>query len=517
MSSIPMEVASSSDSMSQLLFGFICVACAVWWLWLNVLRIPGGKPAIAKSHHTRKAFSANADDGTLADHGKVRARLWIHPKTHQVTNNPTSPSCLAFDIWYGSGASLYSAEKGINDAWRYLSDEKVRALSCAFTQDAICAYNALWRYIFPGLTPPHFNPLKPDTHKTVHKELVAFIKANSPYAPTPDSTLVQSALKTYVDKLVDITRNHLGDEKAFEVQNRVNGDRRWSTPADGKEKKFLTICTQNVYRKPAVLLRDFSSLIGWQPQGGFVIDPSSPYLTRQGTAEAVHACVPPPGEGVLLLAEGLDPAQLGIGPGMLEYSDVDEKNDPCSVHWNSHPVPGCTPSGNPSTSQQCQVLECKIKWVGNELTDALIADGSTHSRDELLGLIKDPYVIQLKLQIGSASEEPVEIRCGNVHFCSGGNTDARTVAVPALIMLSTLYNLHALGGDTNITASKEPNQRDVSYLMSALEHHVPSANISVFPHAISKTRPAGDMLTNAQFLNKYGEIVERDGMIALAF
>ena len=503
MSSGSSDVADQSTLFP--VFLAVCgVAYAIWW------RRPAIKPS-----RVRKAFSVDKRDGILTDHGTVRARLWIHPTTHDVTNYPTSHSCLAFDIWYGSGASLFGAEKGINDAWRYLSTSKLRAISYAFSADAICAYNTLWTAIYPELTPPQFDPLEPDTHKSVYKELVAFIKANASSAPAADSSRVRDAINAYICELVRLTRKHLGDEKAFEVQRRVDGERRWYTPTAAQEELFHAVCTRRIYSKPAVLLRDFSTLIGMAPQGGFVIDPSSPYLTRSGTAEAVNAYIPPAGEGVLILAEGLNPELISFGSGVLEYADENEKNDPCSVHWNQVPV-SCAKSDSNESTPICQVVDCKLKWVGDELTDVLIADGSTVPRNELLGYIKDPYVIQLKLQLGPQPEELVEVRVANVHFCSGGNTDARTIAVPALLALSSIYDLHAIGGDTNITASKEPNKRTVSYVKTTIEHIKPTANVEVFPHPISKTRPAGDMLTNAQFLTKYGEIVEHDGMIAVA-
>lgn len=500
--------SQNSEEPSTLfpLFLAVCgVACAIWW------RTPVSKPS-----RVRKAFSVDKRDGILTDHGTVRARLWIHPKTHAVTNSPTSHSCLAFDIWYGSGASLFGAEKGINDAWRYLSGDKMRDISRAFSADAIVAYNALWMTIYQGLAPPQFDPLAPRTHKHVYKELVDFININALLAPAPDSAIVKSALDTYIATLVELTRNHLGDAKAYEVQQRVNGERRWYTPPDVEEESFHAVCTRRIYNKPAILLRDFSTIIGFAPQGGFVIDPSSPYLTREGAADAINTYIPPAGEGVLALAEGLDPSQLGVSRGMIAYADDTEKNDPCSVHWKQPSYADVTAAVAPQPAT-CQVVDCTIKWVGDELTDALIADGATHSRENLLMAIKDTYVIRLKVQLGPTPEEQVDIRFANVHFCSSGSTDARTVAVPAILQLASLYELHAVGGDTNVTESKEPNKRTVAYVKSSIEHLEPAAKVETFPHPISKTRPAGDMLINAQFLTKYGELIERDGMIAIAF
>ena len=500
------------------LFLAVCgIACVIWW----------NRGRSATKYSVRKAFSVDKRDGILTDHGTVRARLWINPKTHAVTNTPTSHSCLAFDIWYGSGASLFGPEKGINDAWRYLSGDKVRDISYAFSADAIVAYNALWMTIFQGLAPPQFDPFAPLTHKNVYKELVAFIKDNAGEWCAPDSALVKDALDIYIATLVDLTRKHLGDAKAYEVQQRVNGERRWYTPPDVEEESFHAVCTSRIYTKPAILLRDFSTIIGFEPQGGFVIDPSSPYLTREGAADAINAYIPPAGEGVLVLAEGLDSSHLGTSDGEIAYADETEKNDPCSVHWKRPSnadvaaAAAAPPSAMNSTAMNstatCQVVDCTIKWVGDELTDALIADGSTRSREQLLMAIKDTYVIRLNVRIGPEPEDIVEIRFANVHFCSNGNTDARTVAVPAILQLAALYDLHAVGGDTNVTESKEPNMRTVTYILSSLEHLKPAAKVEIFPYPISKTRPAGNMLINAQFLTKYGEIIERDGMIAVAF
>jgi hypothetical protein len=83
--------------------------------------------------------------------------------------------------------------------------------------------------------------------------------------------------------------------------------------------------------------------------------------------------------------------------------------------------------------------------------------------------------------------------------------------------MATMYDLHALGGDTNATMSKDVNGLDVEYLAETVRTTFPKSIVATHPHPIAKTRRAGDLLRNSQTLTKYGTTCERDGMIAIAF
>lgn len=463
----------------------------------------------------KKAFSA--DPEILADHGVVRAPLMINYKTNEVGIGLVGRDVEPFTIVFGSGASLDNPVKGINPSGAYLSYSKIGQLTGEFTEDIVECFNDLWAHLF-ALVPSaseasirnaRFNTSRPGTYKSSYESLLQLIaecqNSDSKALPSATDDAVQELLKNYIDSLLTLVRYHLGSVKAFEVRAAMDGAPRWG---DSSPSLFLHQCTNNLYTKPSALVRDFSQLIGWQPIGGFVLDSDSPYHSYTKAIDAVVRHVPIMGDGVLSLCEGISLNWAGVSGCYRTTEKSILNSDPLSVHWyeagNSEIVTGT-------------IISCEARHVGTELANELIACGSVPSDielNQLVAALKDPYVVRLRVAAGANCS--VEVRYGNVHF-SSESPDAENILVPAILTMAEMYSLHALGGDTNVTASKERNGLDIDYVVDVIKKTYPHSIVHIFPHPITKTRRAGDLLMNSQTLTKYGTSSERDGMIAIAF
>jgi len=464
---------------------------------------------IRKIHPHRKAF-ANARD-MLADHGLVTARLFIETSTGQVWSTHSGLACDSFDIVFGNGASLDDKQKGINDQWNFLDHKKVSALTTPFTCDAVLAYNTLWRTLYSDTSNvPQFHTADPKSFATTHKALEKFLIDT----PQPPSENIRLAINEYIHCLILAVEIHLGYSMALKIHAAIWPKYTGSIgEPNAKELQdnsspFYVACLKNIFTKPAVLLRDFSSLIGWQPMGGFVVDATSPYVTQTGVCEAVNHAIPMAGMGVLSLAEGLGAEWLGHPYSEYFCSNPNTSGaSPCSVHWNAM-------DGN----QGWDVTGVEARWVAGELAGELRSqfdnpdsEKATVTIDTYLRALKDAYVITLHLK-HQLNEMTTVIRYGQVHFDST-MVNARKYVMPAIIAMMNKYDLHAIGGDTNVTASKDENHNTSEDIANGLRRIVTTA--TTYPYAIEKTRLPGDLLMNSQTLTKYGTTCEHDGMIAV--
>ena len=464
---------------------------------------------IRKIHPHRKAFT-NARD-MLADHGLVTARLFIETSTGQVTSTHSGGACESFDIVFGSGASLDNKQKGINDQWNFLDHKKVSEITVPFTRDAVIAYNTLWQTLYSDTSDvPQFHIADPKSFATTHKALEKFLIAN----PRPSSAVIRLAITEYIGRLILAVEMHIGSSVAMKIHSAIWPDTKYygSTQdhslVHDNSGPFYTACLKNIFTKPAVLLRDFSSLIGWQPMGGFVVDATSPYVTQTGVCGAVKQAIPMSGTGVLSLAEGLAAEWLNHSDSEYFCSNPNTSvASPCSVHWNAM-------DGN----QGWGVIGVEAHWVAGELAGELRSqfdnpdsEKATVTIDTYLRALKDAYVITLHLK-HQLTEMTTVIRYGQVHFDST-MVNARKYVMPAIIAMMNKYDLHAIGGDTNVTASKDENHNTSEDIANGLRRIVTTA--TTYPYAIEKTRLPGDLLMNSQTLTKYGTTCEHDGMIAV--
>jgi hypothetical protein len=469
---------------------------------------------------TKKAFSATP--GLLADHGLVTARLFIETATGHIFGNPLQGAWESFDIVFGSGASLDDHAKGLNANWNFLDHAKLGKLTGPFTRDAVTSYNSLWQILYPHASNiPQFDVNHPETFARTHKELEEFLIAS----PRPTANQIEISLVEYIGCLILAVEKHLGLPKALEIHaaiwpgaagvtclrlaSMVESERSELTDLQFKTppSRFYAACQKNIFTKPAVLLRDFSSLIGWQPLGGFVIDATSPYMTQEGVCGLVRNAIPLAGTGVLSLAEGLDTDWLGHPTGKRFCSNPNTSNaSPCSVHWN-------TGSGTGGWV----VTKADAHWVVGELVEDKRIQYDDPCRPETIAALdlyiralKDAYVVTLQLK-HRATGKCTTLRYGQVHFDSS-KVNARKYVLPTLVEMVHKYDLHAIGGDTNVTASKDNCNHTAAYVADCFRRV--AMNVATYPYPIEKTRLPGDLLMNSQTLTKYGTTCEYDGMLA---
>ena len=473
---------------------------------------------ILREARSRKAFSAIP--GLFADHGLVTSRLFIETETGHIFGSPPDGTWESFEIVFGSGASLDDPEKGINANWAFLDHAKLQKLTVPFTRDAVEAYNELWATLYPKASNlPRFDVDHPETFAATTKELEEFLIAS----PHPAADVIEVALVEYIGLLILAVEKHLGLPKALEVHAAIWPEyagsldeplatmEEWgrSDPPDLQFKtppsRFYAACQKNIFTKPAVLLRDFSSLIGWQPIGGFVIDSANPYGTQAGVQNIVTSAIP--STGVLSLAEGLSCDWLDHPHGERFCSNPNASTaSPCSVHWN-----------DPDKSEGWNVIKADARWVAGELVEERRAQyDDSHSPEtaaavaQYLRALKDAYVITLQLK-HSRTGVCTTLRYGQVHFDSS-KVSARKYVLPALVEMVHKYDLHAIGGDTNVTASKDEFHHTVSDIAKSLRRTAMA--VATYPYPIEKTRLPGDLLMNSQMLTKYGTTCEHDGMLA---
>lgn len=469
---------------------------------------------ILRKARSRKAFSAAR--GLLADHGLVTAKLFIETESGLIFGTPPNGNWESFNIVFGSGASLDDPGKGINANWSFLDHEKLSKMTGPFTSDAVTAYNSLWQTLYPSaLNLPHFNVDCPETFAETTKQLEEFLIAN----PHPTAAAIEVAMVDYIGHLILAVEKHLGLPKALELHAAIwpeyagslnepqatmaqcqNCDLQFKTPSS-----FYAACVKNIFTKPAVLLRDFSSLIGWQPIGGFAIEGTNSYGTQAGVRKIVTNAIP--SGGVLSLAEGLDSEWLDHPHGKRFCSNPNTSTaSPCSVHWN-----------DATKSEGWTVMEADARWIASELAeerqnqyDDQHSPKTIAAVAEYLRALKDAYVVTLTLK-HSVTGVVTTLRYGQVHFDST-KVSARKYVLPALVEMVNKYDLHAIGGDTNVTASKDDCQHTVSDVAKSLRRI--SMGTNTYPYPIEKTRLPGDLLMNSQTLTKYGTTCEHDGMLA---
>ena len=471
---------------------------------------------IQRLSRPQKAFSAG--HGLLADHGLVTARLFIETETGNIFSTPPEGVWESFEIVFGSGASLDDPVKGLNANWTFLDHAKLGKLTGPFTCDVVTSYNSLWQALYPRASNlPQFDVNHPETFAKTHKELTEFLIAS----PRPTADLIKISLVEYIGRLILAVEKHLGLPKALEIHaaiwpeyagsmnkpHNIMGASERSEPVDAPPSHFYAACQKNIFTKPAVLIRDFSSLIGWQPIGGFVIDTTSPYMTQEGVRELVQNAIPLAGTGVLSLAEGLDRDWLDHPTGKRFCSNPNDSTaSPCSVHWNSSPGIG-----------GWAVTKVDARWVVGELVeDKWFQYDDPHrpeaidALDLYLRALKDIYVVTLQLKHRGTGKRTM-LRYGQVHFDSS-NVSARKYVLPTLVEMIHKYDLHAIGGDTNVTASKDDCHYTAADVAASLGRV--ATTVTTYPYPIEKTRLPGDLLMNSQTLTKYGTTCECDGMLA---
>ena len=469
---------------------------------------------------SRKAFSATP--GLLADHGLVTARLFIETATGNIFSARPNGPWESFEIVFGSGASLDDPAKGLNANWNFLDHAKLGKITAPFTRDAVTSYNSLWQTLYPHASNlPQFDVTHPETFAQTHKELEEFLIAS----PRPTADLIEISLVEYIGHLILAVEKHLGLPKALEIHAAIwpeyagslnepydtieesgqydPADIYFTTPPSG----FYAACHKNIFTKPAVLLRDFSSLIGWQPIGGFVLDATSPYMTQEGVREVVRNAIPSAGTGVLSLAEGLDSDWLDHPTGKRFCSNPNASTaSPCSVHWKS--APGLN---------GWVVTNADAHWIVGELVeDKRVQYDDPHRPEAIAALdlylraLKDAYVVTLQLKHRGTGKSTT-LRYGQVHFDSS-KVCAQKYVLPTLVEMIHKYDLHAIGGDTNVTASKDDWCRTAADVAASLGRV--ATVVTIYPYPIEKTRIPGDLLMNSQTLTKYGTSCECDGMLA---